>query len=294
VNRDRLRRLVVDWTPPALLPTIRRLARRAPSAPPEWELVPEGWARGTEGLRGWDDPSVLEAYRTKLDDFRATLAGTGPFAYTSSAELELGSPTVGEQSLILTFAYALLQVGRGRERVTVLDWGGGLGAYAAVARAVLPAEVELDYHCKEVPRIAEYGRRAVPEVTFWDDDSCLDRRCYDLVVANSSLQYVEDWQPTLARFAAATNDALLLGRVPVVQHHASFVVLQRAHSYRFETEYLGWVFNERDLVDVVAAAGLHLEREFVVGFRPDVVGAPEQDESWSYLFRRDERSAPDP
>lgn len=286
MNREQWKRWAVDLTPPVLLPTAKRLARgRRPPPLPEWEYVPEAWARDRGDLRGWNDPSVLEAYRTKLDAFRTTLADAGPLAYRSSAELDLGAPSVDEQNTTLIFAYALFQATRGRNRVSVLDWGGGLGAHAFVARTVLPAEVELDYHCKEVPRIAEYGRREVPEVTFWDDESCLDRT-YDLVVASSSLQYCEDWPVLLGRLAGASRDALLLSRVPIVRQHASFVVLQRAHHYRFDTEYLGWVFNRQDLLDVATESGVQLTREFVVGFRPDVVGAPEQDELWAYLFRR--------
>jgi putative methyltransferase (TIGR04325 family) len=263
----------------------RLTSRLRSSRAPEWEYVPEGWSRARGDLRGWDDPSVLEAYRTKVDVYRDSLAGTGPFAYCSAAELELGVPSVGEQNVALIFAYALLQASRNSKHVSVLDWGGGLGAYRAVARAVLPLGVDLEYHCKEVPRIADYGRRAVSEVTFWDDDSCLDRT-YDLVFASSSLQYSEDWRGVLRGLAQATSDALLVSRVPIVQEHASFVVLQRAYSYRFETEYLGWALNRRELLDVAAGAGVHLDREFVLGFRPDVVGAPEQDEVWSFLFRR--------
>jgi putative methyltransferase (TIGR04325 family) len=286
MNPEPLKRWIVEWTPPVLLPTVKRVARRfRPPAPPEWEYVPEGWSRPRDDLRGWDDPSVLDAYRTKLDAFRATLADAGPLAFRSSAELDVGGPRVDEQNATLIFAFALLLASRDRARVSVLDWGGGLGAHGDVARAILPPEVELEYHCKEVPRIAEYGRRAVPGVTFWDDESCLDRT-YDLVFASSSLQYTEAWQPLLARLAAASNDVLLLSRVPIVRRHPSFVVLQRAHAYRFETEYLGWVFNRDELLRVARDAGTDLVREFVIGFEPDVVGAPEQDELWAYLFRR--------
>ena len=40
----------------------------------------------------------------------------------------------------------------------------------------------IDYHCKEMPIIARFGREAVPEITFWDDDACLAGQ-YDLVFA---------------------------------------------------------------------------------------------------------------
>jgi putative methyltransferase (TIGR04325 family) len=285
MNRDRAKRWAVELTPPVLLPAVIRLTRRLRTpGVPEWEYVPEGWSRPRGDLRGWDDPSVLEAYRTKLDAFRATLADAGPFASNPAAEVDVGTPKVDEQNLMLIFAYALLRASRGKTRVSVLDWGGGLGAYGAVARAVLPVDVELDYHCKEMPRLVEYGRREVPGVTFWDDDTCLDRS-YDLVFASSSLQYSEDWPAVLRRFVRATDDSLLLSRIPVVTEHASFVVLQRAHGYRFDTEYLGWVINRGELLDVATEGVLHLDREFVIGYRPHVLGAPEQDELWAFLFR---------
>jgi putative methyltransferase (TIGR04325 family) len=160
-----------------------------------------------------------------------------------------------------------------------------VGLLAFVARAVLPASVELDYHSRELPGICAVGRAAVPEVAFWDDDGCFDRH-YDFVVASSALQYVEDWEATLRRLADATTDGLLLTRVPMVVEHPSFVVLQRAHGYRFDSEYLSWVFNRRELLGAASDAGVELVREFVLGFRPDVVGAPEQDETWAFLFRR--------
>ncbi len=279
---------MADLTPPVLLPIVKRAVRRmrpAVATAPEWEYVPEGWARPTHDLRGWDDPSVLEAYRTKLDEFRATLADAGPFAFDPTAESELGEAGVGQQNAFLVFVVALLQASRGKERVSVLDWGGGLGAFRAVASAALPDDVHLDYHCKEVPRIVAYGRRAVPEVTFWDDDSCLDRR-YDLVFASSSLQYSEDWQSRLRGLAGAAGDSLLISRVPVVCGHPPYVVLQRAHAYRFETEYLGWVLHRGELIDVATEGDLRFTREFVLGPGPEVVGAPEQEELRAFLFRR--------
>jgi putative methyltransferase (TIGR04325 family) len=281
-----VRRIVEEVTPPVLLPALKRLAhgewRRQP---PEWEYVPEGWSRPRGDLRGWNDPSVLEAYRSKRDAYAAAIAGTGPLAFDSSPALDLGTPNADVQNAMLTLAYSLVMTTRGRDRISILDWGGGLALDALTARAALPAEVEMDYHCKDVPIVADHGRSAYPDVTFWSDDRCFDRQ-YDFVFASSSLQYSEDWQATLTALAGATTDALLLTRMPIVLDHPSFVVLQRAHHYRFDSEYLGWVFNRDEVFALAEATHLTLEREFVLGYRPDVAGAPEQDETWAFLFRR--------
>jgi len=252
---------------------------------PEWEYVPEGWARSRDDIRGWNQRSVLDAYRSKLPAFRAALDGTGPLAFSSSAAVEMGAANVADQNTILVFAVALLLASRNQERVSILDWGGGLGFHSFVTRAVLPDDVEIEYHCKDMPLICAYGRRALPEITFWDDDECLTRG-YDLVVASSALQYGEAWRADLEGLAGASTSYLLLTRLPVVVHHPSFVVLQRAHHYRFDTEYLSWVFNRRELVEVATGVGMTLVREFLLGHQPQVAGAPEQDTTWAYLFRR--------
>jgi putative methyltransferase (TIGR04325 family) len=284
VTGGRIRRVVKDVTPPVVVRGVRRVTGATTRSAPEWEHVPEGWTRATRDLRGWQDPSVLEAYRSQLPEFRAAVEGAAPLAHGTSAATTLGAGSVFEQNTMLAFAYAVLLASRGRERLSILDWGGGLGFHSFVTRAVLPSAVELDYHCKELPQLCELGRREVPEVTFWDDERALDRT-YDLVVASSSLQYSERWASDVTGLAGATAGHLFLTRVPVVFEHPAFVVLQRTRGYRFDTEYLSWVFNREELLAHVGTSGLELVREFLLGLRPDVVGAPEQDETRAFLFR---------
>jgi putative methyltransferase (TIGR04325 family) len=275
-------------TPPSLLAFRRRLqspvAREEP-LPPEWEYVPEGWARRDDpDVEGWDVASVLAAYRTKLPDFRKLLEGTDPIAVATSAAFPVGPPSIEHQNQILAFAYALALASRATDSITVLDWGGGLGYFYFLSRALLPREVGIEYHCKEVPSLCSYGREALPEIRFHDDDSCLDHT-YDLVLASSSLQYSEDWAHVLQGLAGAAHRYLFLTRVPVVFSHPSFVVLQRTYAHAFKTEYLSWAFNRGELLERAAHSGLELVREFLLGDKPPVLGAPEQDETRGFLFR---------
>lgn len=279
-----VRRIAKDLTPPIVARGARKVLRARDRTPPEWEYVPEGWARAAAGLRGWDDQTVLDAYRAKLPEFRAAVEGPGPLGYRTSAAFTVGVDNLADQNTMLAFAYALLLASRRRERLSILDWGGGLGFHSFVARAVLPPTVELEYHCKELPSICDLGRVEVPDITFWSDDGAL-ARTYDLVLASSSLQYSEDWQTDLDGLARATGDFLFLTSVPVVLDHPSFVVLQRTRGYLFDTEYLSWVCNRDALLERVAARGLTLEREFLLHHRADVVGAPAPNETRAFLFR---------
>jgi putative methyltransferase (TIGR04325 family) len=243
-----------------------------PAAPPEWEYVPEGWSR-PEG--GWDVAAIVRAHGDKWPSFLAAVEGPGPLGVFHEAPLgePISRDDLDAQHMVLAFGYVLARAAHGRRRVSVLDWGGGPGHFAVLARALLP-EVELDYHSRDLPAVAALGRELLPDDSFHDDDACLERS-YDLVVASSSIQYWPDWQALLARLAPAAGGFLYLTRVPVALAAPSFVVLQRAQRYGYETEYLGWVLNRGELLEAAAAAGLELEREILLPAWLAADGAPE-------------------
>jgi len=269
----------------------RAIRRRV--GPAEWEYVPEGWARatadGASPLRGWDVDSVAQAYGTRLPEFERLVGGTEPLAIPTSASVAGTPPNVNDQNTILVFAYALTRAWarRGEDAVSVLDFGGGFGFSAFLARALLPEAVAVDYHVSEVPTVCHAARRAVASVTF-TSDAAFDGQHFDLVMASNALQYVPDWESTVRRLVGATERLLLLAAVPTVASVPSFVALQRTRGYRFDTEYLSWVFNRDELVDAVTAAdgSLALEREFLQSARPEIPGAPESPHTRAFLFER--------
>jgi putative methyltransferase (TIGR04325 family) len=310
-DRPAAKRVIGAVTPPILLLAIRRALARlglrnatsaalepgaAPHAepagsaivepdtqPPEWEYVPEGWDRQTNG---WDGGTVAQAYVAKWPEWVEALRGPVPLGVyheVPSGE-HVTQEDISAHNMLLSFAYVLARAAHGRARLTVLDWGGGLGHYAALARAVLP-EVQLEWHCREVPSVAHAGASVNPEVAFHADDACLDD-VYDLVLASGSLQYEVDWQPLLGKFAAATTGFVLVTRLPVAIRSPSFVVLQRAEAYGYATEYLGWVISRDELLAVASSAGLELERELLLAPRLPPMGAPEEHVGHrGFLFR---------
>jgi putative methyltransferase (TIGR04325 family) len=118
-----------------------------------------------------------------------------------------------------------------------------------------------------------------------DVEECLSRP-YDLIVASGSLQYAADWRGLLIRFAASAKDWIFLSRTPFVDRSPSFVVVQRPHSADgYQTEYFSHVFNRPELLAEAAAAGLVLEREFLMIIeRVAAVGAPEPFEYRGFLL----------
>jgi putative methyltransferase (TIGR04325 family) len=290
VRMGMLDAVVVDGYPSALW--MRREGASAPepaaASQPEWEYVPEGWERARDPdqacARGWDVEAVAETYAANWPAFLSAGEGPGPLgiSYEVPRGAEVGNTSLVDQNTVLCFGLALARAAWGRERVSVLDWGGALGHYRILAGKLLP-EVELDYHVRELPAVVRQGRRLAGDVTFHDTDECLGRS-YDLVVLSSSLQYAEDWRRQLSRLAEAAGRKLLITRVGVVESHESFVVIQRAQAYGYETEYLSWVFHRGELAAAAREAGLELEREFLIHDPFEIHGAPETVHHRGFLY----------
>jgi putative methyltransferase (TIGR04325 family) len=255
---------------------------------PEWEYVAEGFAGASPGTRaaiGWDAEDVARAYRDKWPAFLDAVSGTGPLGVNH--EVLTGAPIdrhdVTAQDTHLALGYAVARTPRSGSRLSVLDWGGALGHHFVVIKQLYP-ELDLDYHCRELPAVCAEGRDTVPEVTFHEDDGCLDRE-YDLVLASSVLQYAEDWRALVGRFARSARGRVFITRLPwATDGHDSFVVLQRADAYGYATEYLGWVFNRGELLDAAEDARLRLEREFILYEDIRIPGAPDGMTHSAFLF----------
>jgi putative methyltransferase (TIGR04325 family) len=277
-----LRQLAKDWLPPAVLRAMRRM--RAPQGPPEWEYCPQGWRTAAPEIKGWNVASVADAQRRTWPAFAELATGTGPLGINHT-DLEPGTDSYIAHNVVMAFGYALALAAAGKDRVSILDWGGGVGHYGVFAKSLLP-EIRIDYHCKEVPVLCAAGREVLPEGTFYETWEECAARAYDLVLVSGSLHYSERWQDTLRDLAGVTGSYLLVTRLPMVMEAPSFVVVQRPYGCGYDTEYLGWCLNRAELLGAADAAGVRLVRELLVDERPPVHNAPEQPEYRGYLLRR--------
>lgn len=276
--------------PPILYDGLRRLRRRVLGRRPEWEYVPEGWARAPT-LRGWNVQAMADRHRLLWPRWTHTLLGTGLVGVdfwlslrTGYYEAELVPTDLPfAHNAILVFGYALALTARGRDRLSILDWGGGVGQFLPITKALLP-DVKVDYHVKDVPVLCELGRELNPQAHFYADDSWRERR-YDLVFSTAAFQLHEEWEDSLAALARVTDGHLLLTRTPVVFRNPSFVVLQRAEAYGVETEFLGWFLNRDEIVTCARDAGMELTREFLMVDGCPAEGVPEQATFRGFLFR---------
>lgn len=287
-NTFDMKQLIRHSLPSALWRVLRgarwRFASRTKSS--EWEYVPEGWqaAQGASKIKGWNVQEVLEVYKAKWPAFVHSLQGTAPFGLSpeaiSAAEYDLTF-----HNSIMCYAYALTLASRKKTTIAMLDWGGGIGHYYLISRALVP-DLEIDYHCKDVPVLTEHGKALFPQAHFYTDETCLARQ-YDFILAGTSLHYTPDWESLLKKLATSTRGYLLVTGLPVVHQSSSFVFVQRPYAYGYNTEYLGWCLNRQEFLWLAEIAGLELKREFMIGYRPFIHRAPEQCEYHGYLFGRE-------
>jgi putative methyltransferase (TIGR04325 family) len=278
-----VKNLVRQILPPFVLSVLRRLKRS--EAQPVLQYAPEGWnTLPPDTENGWDREVVVRAEAAKWGEFRRNLAGAGPLGFSHEHTDLTATRNVYFHNVHLTFAYVLSLAAQQKKELSVLDWGGGLGHYYLLGRAVLP-DVLLQFDCREVPLMCEQGKQLCPEVTFYSDDACLNKS-YDLVMVNGSLGYFKDWKDVLASLCDAVGKYLFLTRVLTVRRSPSFVVLQRTDVYGYNSDMLTQVLNEDEVLNIVRDRGLRLMREFVVGEGPTIVGAPEQCRDCGWLFER--------
>jgi putative methyltransferase (TIGR04325 family) len=235
--------------------------------------------------RGWNVASISEMQRENWATYAKTLKGTGPLGINHEALSKSDSVDLNAHNILISCAYVFALAAWQKQNLSVLDWGGGIGHYCLLGKAVLP-EVAIDYHCQDVPLLCQAGRGVLPEAHFLDKpDDCFSRQ-YDLVLASSSIWYEEDWRALLNKLVAATNSYLYVTRMIFVRNTGSYVALQRPAAMGYRTEYLCWILNRQEFLDHVLSRGMEVVREFLIGEASHIHRAPEQGDYRGFLFRK--------
>lgn len=284
-----MKRLIQDLTPPLIWGILRSLKDRRTAKYLEWEYIPEGWqaSKSDSKIKGWNIESVLELYKANWPNFLRNLEGTLPLGISPESSSEKRTNLLFH-NILMTYGYALLLSTRQKSSISMLDWGGGIGHYFLISQKLIPY-LDVDYHCKDVPVLAEYGSTLFPNAHFYTDETCLEQK-YDFILVSGSFQYSQDWASTLKKLASATSGYLFITRLPIIHRASSYVMVQRPYQYGYNTEYLGWCLNRGEFLQCAENLKLEIVREFFIGEKPFIHNAPEQCEYRGFLFRSVEKS----
>ena len=279
-----LKDLAKRWLPPIVMERLRQTYQAIRFGAPEWEYIPAGWVTKDDKVKGWNIQTVSDTQKSKWREFVRATQGTGPLGVAHEAP----SPSNDDyyaHHLVMAYAYVLALAAREKDRIALLDWGGGIGHYFIFSRCLIP-DLDIEYSCKDLPLLCLAGMEVLPEVQFVEREEEVATRRYDLVLASGSLQCSEDWKSVTRLLASCANPYLYVTRLPVVRRVKSFVALQRVYAYGYDTEYMCWFLNRDEFLGHMTSLDVDLVREFVFHAHPMVKLAPEQAEIQGFLFRR--------
>jgi putative methyltransferase (TIGR04325 family) len=265
-----LTRLIKPLVPPLLWSIGRDVKRRLVRSVDHYAYAPLGWNTPLPAGNGNDAywSTFVGREQAGCQELIARVRGGAPLLTTDDEMLNY-----------VMLGYVLALASRHRDALRVIDYGGNLGEYYWVGKALVPG-IAFEFHCRELPPVAAAGRALSPEVIWHVDDACLSSS-YDVVVFSGSLPYLPDWRDVIQQAARATRH-YLFASTPAVKDAPSFVITQRTGG----VTTLQQLLNRSELIDAVQRAGLRLLREFPMGPHPRVTGAPEQPTSMGFLFAR--------
>jgi putative methyltransferase (TIGR04325 family) len=169
------------------------------------------------------------------------------------AALQAGRPIPvfhKQRSTLLPVTVAMML--NGRDKLKVLDFGGGLGiGYMTLAESMPDDLARIEYNIVELPEVAGAGRELHGGAVRYLSE--LPSSGIDLVHSASALQYVGEWESLLAKLAEPKPEYMLLSDVfagPIT----SFGTLQNYYGSRIPH----WFLNLQELLDGCARIGYRL------------------------------------
>jgi putative methyltransferase (TIGR04325 family) len=277
--KPRIRNFARDYLPPAAVRLASGLLDSFRGA--AFQYVGSSWPRDLK-LEGWAAEGVQDNREQTWRAFRSSIEDTTLLGISEASLRFPGVVSIDVQSLYLAYGYCLGLACRTKSNATVLDWGGSVGNYYLIARRLFP-EVAFEYTSVDLPAACAAGRKLLSDVTFCDDSSWQSAE-FDFVFSSSSLQYLEDWRPTVAALVQSSKRYLYITRMPFVISGKSFVALQRVKEYK--TEYPGWILNRDEFVSYIEKHGMKLRTQFVNHGGPRIKDAPEENLYMGFLFER--------
>jgi len=151
-----------------------------------------------------------------------------------------------------------------KERVSILDFGGGLGiGYMTLLESLPDAVTRVQYVVVEMPELCKVGEQLHGKgggITYLPSIPVLTT--FDIVHAASSLQYVEDWEEWVSKITMISPKYVLLSDV-FAGEIRSFVTLQNYYGSRIPH----WFLNLDHLLQVFEKSGYFLLMKSAVSSR---------------------------
>lgn len=162
---------------------------------------------------------------------------------------------VSYRTNLLPFLAVTTAANSKENKVTILDFGGGLGStYISVAAACANQQV-IDYHVVEFKSICKAGEKCFKDDSYihFHDHLSDEIQDVDIICLSSSIQYVEDWKGLLKELTKYDPQYILLADLP-----AGEIPTYASSQNYYESKIPHRFFNVTEVIDTVLSMNLNL------------------------------------
>lgn len=251
-----------------------------------WEHAPEGFKTKIE-TGGWALDSIASLQREKWPSYAKRIQSTRTLGINHE------SPDVDKENdpffhnLLCSFAYVLALAGIKKDKISFLDWGGGIGHYGLLAQELVnPAQIHVDYYCYDFEVFGNQGKLENPTFHYFHNENDHQDKKFDLLMASSSIWYETDWRNGIDKLCKFDVEFMYITRMIFIEEHPSYVAIQRPKTMGYKTEYLFWIINKSEFLAYMSTKDFTLIREFEFGEVNPVFKAPEQGTMKGFLFSK--------
>jgi len=162
---------------------------------------------------------------------------------------------VSYRANLLPFLAAIGAANSKENRISILDFGGGLGStYISVAAACANGQV-VDYHVVDSKSICQAGKRRFkdnPRLHFYDHLPD-EIQAVDIICLSSSIQYIEDWKGLLREITKYDPQYILLADLPAGDI-STYATVQN----HYESKIPHWFFNVTEVIETMTSIDFSL------------------------------------
>lgn len=146
-------------------------------------------------------------------------------------------------------------VGHGRDRLSILDFGGGMGTGYLALMADMAEVNKVDFHVVEMASVCQAGRElfAGGPAPHFHETLPEQPATMDIVHCGSVLQYINDWRGLLSRLAQFRPSHMVLSDL-MAGDIDTFATVQNYYGDTIPH----WFWNVNDVIDTVHALGYRL------------------------------------
>lgn len=165
------------------------------------------------------------------------------------------SSVVSNRTNLLPFLAVMVSENSKENRISILDFGGGLGSTYISVMAACADEQVVDYRVVDSKNICQAGKKCFKDnahLHFYDHLTDEIQKV-DIICLSSSIQYVEDWKGLLKGLTKYDPQYILLADLPA----GDIPTYATVQNY-YESRIPHWFFNVTEVIETMTSIDFSL------------------------------------